>query len=450
MSDPDPGDAAGADGLRRQLGLLDATTINIGTMLGTAILLVPGQVAAACATPWQALGLWLAGGLLSMLGALAMAELAAMMPEAGGQYAYLRRAFTPFTGWLYAWTTSVVINPASIAAIGIGFATYAAPALGLGPMAVLPLAVASIVALTLLNCLGLREGARVQTVLTVLKMLGLAAFGVAGLAAGGADAAAGAAAAPRASPVLALIAVLWAYDGWMEVTLVGSEVRDPARVLPRSIVLGMGAVVALYVLANAGMLAVLPIGALAESDRPAAAVAEALGGAAGVGLVTLLMTLSSLGSNNGIILSAARVPYAMARQGEFFAWAGVAHPTRHVPVNVLLVQGAWSIVLAMTGTYDQLITSVVAASWVFYGLSAVAVLRLRRTEPDAERPYRAWGYPWGPVLFAGASVAVVVASAIDAPVATAGGIGLLALGWPALLALRASGGRVGGQGGQRA
>lgn len=423
--------------LRRDLGLFDATMINAGTMIASAIFIVPAIIARHLPASTLAIGVWVVGGAVSLLGALCVAELAAAFPEAGGQYVYLREAYGPLWGFLYGWATFAVINTASIAAIAVAFAIYTGFFVPLSALGVKLVAVASIAALTGLNCLGVRFGAVTQNVLTVAKIAALAALiGAAFILPGGSpanlrplwpEAGGGSLAGPLA---LALVAVLWAYDGWIETTYVGSEIRDPGRNLPRSIVWSTVLVMAMYVLASAAYLYVLSPAAAAASQLIASDVARVTLGAVGAGFVAAAIVVSTLGANNGIVLTAARIPYAMARGGHFFRWAGAVHPRWATPVPALVAQGAIAVALVFTGTYEQLATYVVFAGFLFYALSCGAVIRLRRTRPDLARPYRAWGYPVTPLVFIGFSVWLVWNTIAEAPRDAAIGLALIAAGVP--------------------
>jgi amino acid transporter len=392
--------------LKRQLGLLDATMINVGTMIATAIFIVPAEVAAAVPGSALMILVWIAGGAISLLGALSVAELGAAYPEAGGQYAYLREAYGPLWGFLYGWTGLLVINPASIAAIAVGFARYFGYFVPLPEAWIRVTAILSVIALTALNCRGVRLGATTQNVLTSIKigalaLLILTAFVLPG---GSFD---------NLTPLwpqgswhglvgpfgVAMVAVLWAYDGWIETTYVGSEIKDPGRVLPRSIILSTLLVIGLYVLASVAYSYVLSPAHMATSKLVASDAVQRTLGPSGAGLVALAILVSALGANNGIILTSARIPYAMARQGLFFAAQGYVHPRYATPTIALITQAVISAVLAASGTYDTLFTYVVFAEFLFYALSAGAVLRLRRTAPQLARPYKAWGYPWTPIIF---------------------------------------------------
>ncbi|HMJ57604.1 MAG TPA: amino acid permease, partial [Gemmatimonadales bacterium] len=351
--------------LRRELGLLDTTMINVGTMIASAIFIVPATVAAQVPGSALMILVWIVGGVVSLLGALSIAELGAAYPEAGGQYAYLREAYGPVWGFLYGWANFSVINPASIAAIAVGFATYLGFFVKLTPLGIQAIAVASIAGLTVLNCLGVRLGATTQNVLTFLKMGALAALVITAFALPGGS-------ATNFQPLwppgtmdtwigpfgVAMIGVLWAYDGWLETTYVGSEIKDPGRNLPRSIILSTVIVIGFYVLASVAYSYVLSPARMAGLQLVASDAAQVTMGAVGAGFVSAAILVSTLGANNGIILTAARIPYAMARGGLFFRSQGTVHPRFATPVTALATQGVISAVLALTGRYDQLFTYV--------------------------------------------------------------------------------------------
>lgn len=426
--------------LRRELTLLDATMINVGTMIASAIFIVPAAVAASLPSPSLMLLVWFAGGAVSLVGALCVAELGATFPEAGGLFVYLERAYGPVWGFLYAWTAALIINPASVAAIAVGFATYVGFFVPLDGVALKAVAIGSILALTAVNCLGLKLGARVQNVLTLLKIGALAALVVLALALPGGS-------AEHFRPFLpegglsglmgpfsvAMVAVLWAYDGWIEITYVGSEVRDPGRTIPRSIAVSVLLVVGLYVLANAAYLYVLSPGPMAQSSLVGSDAALILIGPAGAALVAGAIIVSTLGANNGIVLTSARIPYAVSRAGLFFRWMGSVHPRFHTPNAALIAQGAVAAAFAMTGTYDQLFTYVVFASWVFYGMSATAVMRLRANAPELPRPYRVWGYPVTPVVFTAFALWLVASTIAESPRESGIGAAIVLAGVPVYL-----------------
>ncbi len=423
--------------LRRELGLLDATMINVGTMIASAIFIVPSTVLLYTPTTSLALLAWVIGGVISLLGALSIAELSAAMPDAGGQYAYLSRAYGPLWGFLYGWSGFAVINSASIAAIAVGFATYIAFFTPLGAIGVKLVAIGSIAVLTLINCLGLRLGATIQNIFTLIKMGTLAAVVMAAFVLRGGSVAhfepvfAPTSLSATLGPFgLALVAILWAYDGWIEITYVGSEVKDPERNLPRSIVLSVGLVMALFVLVNVAYIYLLSPARVAQSSLVASDAVQVVLGTAGAGVVAVAILLSTLGANNGIVLTSARIPYAMAKTGLFFKWAARVHPRFRTPVAALIAESAIAVALTFTGTYDQLATYVVFVSWLFYAMSAGAVIRLRQTAPDLPRPYRAWGYPWTPIIFVAFSLWLVFNTIAEAPRDAAIGTGIVAMGLP--------------------
>ena len=426
-----------SDGLKPQLGLLDATMINVGTMVGASIFIVPSSSAALFSASFPTILVWIAGGIVSLFGALAIAELGAAMPRAGGQYVYLERAFGPVWGFLYGWGAAVIINPASIAFVSVAFATYLGFFIPLSALAVKLIAVAAILLLTALNCFGLRTGATTQNILTIIKIgavIGMVALCL--LLSGGSAAnlqpvwpgePAGALIAPFG---LAMILVLGAYDGWIEATYVGSELRSPARDMARSMVLSTLLVTFLYVGVSLACVWVLGQAATARSTLVAADAMKVVLGPAGGALITIAILISTTGCNNGMIFSSARIPYAMALEGRFFRWAARLDPAHQSPNRVMVVQGFWASAMVFSGTYNQLLTYVVFVGFLFYALSCAAVLLLRRREPGMPRPYRTWGYPITPVVFILFSGYLILNTVVNAPRDAAIGGGLLLLGLP--------------------
>ncbi|MEO8448974.1 MAG: amino acid permease [Gemmatimonadota bacterium] len=431
----DPPGSDQPDELRPALTLLDATMINVGTMVASAIFIVPAVIARNFSGTFPTILVWIAGALVSLCGALCVAELGAAMPKAGGQYVYLGRAYGSIWGYLYGWGSSVIINPASIAAIGVGFATYLAYFLPIGPVGIKVAAVGSIVALTFLNCFGLKLGAITQDILTVAKIVAAVGIIIICFAAPSGSIANFKPFWPTESwsqliaPFgVAMVAVLWAYDGWIEITYVGSEIKNPARDMPLSIILSTVLVSLLYIGVALAMTYVLGQPGVARSERVAADATTVVLGTAGATVISAAILLSTLGANNGIIFTAARIPYAMAKRGEFFRWAGKVSPGYAVPVTSLVVQGVWSAMLALSGTYDQLATYVVFVSFLFYGMSCGAVILLRRREPGMPRPYRAWGYPITPLIFIAFALFIVANTIVEQPVESAKGAALLGAG----------------------
>jgi basic amino acid/polyamine antiporter, APA family len=430
--------------LRRQLGLLDSTMINVGTIIGSAIFIVPSAIAALLHATAPTILVWVVGGLVSLLGALSIAELGAAMPAAGGQYAYLTRAYGPVWGYLYGWAGGVVINPASIAAIAVGFATYVAFFVPLSDASIKLVAVLSIVALTGLNSLGVKLGAVTQNILTVIKIGLLIALVVVAFALPGgsatnvaplwSDAPLGEQIAPFG---VALLAVLWAYDGWIEITYVGSEVSDPGRNLPRAIILSTVIAMGLYCLVTASFAYVLSPAKMAASSLVASDAAQVTLGGTGAALVAAAIMISTLGSNNGIVLTAARIPYAMARDGLLPRVLAGVHPRFVTPVPALVVQGIVAIALTWISTepswkdtYSRLFTYVVLSGFVFYALSCGATIRLRYTAADLLRPYRTWGYPVTPIVFILFALGLVINTVRAQPGDSAVGAALILAGLP--------------------
>ena len=423
--------------LKRELGLFDATMINAGTTIASAIFIVPAAVAAAVHGTALMTVVWIVGGIVSLLGALSVAELAAMYPEAGGQYAYLREAYGTVWAFLYGWATFAVINTASIAAIAVGFARYIGFFIPLSELAIRVVAIASIAALTWLNCRGVRLGATTQNIFTSLKIAALVAIiGTSFVLPGGGSSHFQPLWPARAEGSLigpfgvAMIAVLWAYDGWIESTYVGSEIIDPGKNLPRSIIYSTLMVMALYVLASVAFTYVLSPAVEAKSTLVASDAAKVTMGAFGAALVAAAILISTLGANNGLILTAARIPYAMARGGLFFRSQAYVHPRFGTPTVALVTQGIVGAALTAFGTYDLLFTCVVFAEFLFFALSAGAVIKLRRTAPLVARPYRTWGYPVTPIIFIAFAIWLVYNTIVETPKYSAIGAGLILLGLP--------------------
>ena len=429
--------AAQATDLKRELTLFDATMINAGTTIASAIFLVPAAVAAAVQGTALMTLVWIVGGIVSLLGALSVAELAAMYPEAGGQYAYLREAYGTVWAFLYGWATFAVINTASIAAIAVGFARYIGFFIPLPELAIRGVGIASIAALTILNCRGVRLGATTQNILTSLKIAALVAIIGASFVLPGGGASQfqplwpATTAGHLIGPIgVAMIAVLWAYDGWIESTYVGSEIIDPGRNLPRSIIYSTLIVMALYVIASVAFTYVLSPAVEAKSALVASDAAKVTMGSFGAALVAVAILISTLGANNGIVLTAARIPYAMARGGLFFRSQAYVHPRFGTPTVALVTQGIVAAALTAFGTYDLLFTCVVFAEFLFYALSAGAVIKLRRTAPLIARPYRTWGYPVTPIIFIAFAIWLVYNTIVETPGYSAIGVGLILLGLP--------------------
>ncbi len=419
------------------MGLTDSTSIVMGIIIGSAIFIVPAEITREVGSAHTALAVWIATGVLSLFGALTFAELASMLPQAGGQYIYLREVYGPMVSFLCGWTFFLAAQSGSIAAVAVGFGQYLGHFLPLNGFQIQCAAVASVAVFTLINYRGVREGGTVQTLLTGLKvgamvalvvlsyvMLRHAAHGSTHLAGGSAVKGFG------ASFGVAMVAALWAYDGWNNVTFAAGEVKNPERNVPLALMLGTLAVVALYVLLNLAYYRVLTVAQVAGSERVAADAAVKLLGQAGAQFVTAAIMISMLGAVNGLILAGARVYYAMAIDGLFFASCSRVHPRFRTPHLSLLLQGAWTIALIMMARYEQLFTYVIFTEWVFYALAAWGVIAMRRSRPNAPRPYRVWGYPVVPLLFVLTAVGFIINTLVQEPVAAGWGAFIVALGIP--------------------
>ncbi len=418
--------------LPRKLSVLDSVAIVVGTVIGSAVFIVPSSVAQSLPSIPSFLGVWVFTGLLSFFGALAYAELGAMLPKTGGQYVFLRQAYGPLPAFLCGWAFFLVIQSGSIATLAAGFSIYLSYFVPVGPALSKVVAVSLILALTFVNILGVRQGAAVQKTFTVLKLTGIAILLVSALAVTRDAAPSAAAPAPFAFSRfgVAMIACLWAYEGWYCLSFVAGEVKNPQRNIPIALGLGAAAIMAIYVSANVAYLKVLTLSGIAETPRVAATVAERTLGAVGASFVSLTILLSIIGSTNGTILTAARVYFAQARDGLFFARVAEIHPRFETPASSLLFQGVWASILAASGSYEKLFSYVIFAAWIFYGMTVTGVLILRHKEPDRERPYRMWGYPVTPVLFAAVSFWFVGNTLVTTPGPSLVGLAIIATGIP--------------------
>ncbi len=431
-----------APALRRTLDFTDLVLITTGTVIGSGIFLVPGLVLKETQGHLGiAFGVWVVAGVLSLLGALTYAELGAMLPEAGGLYAYIREAFGPLPAFLYGWTSFAVIASGSVAALSVAFAEYLGQFVALSPTATKLVAVAVIAVLTAVNIRGTRESANVQNFTTGAKVLGLAGLSIAFIVLGNNWQTVSAAPVAQTGSVwmgagTAMIAVLWAYEGWQYVTFAAGETVDPQRVFPRAITVATFGLVALYVLANIGYVAALGAGGAAASEHVAADAALAIGGPMAARALTVLVLVSIFSAANGLMLTTPRLYYAMARDEVFFARFGVVHERFHTPVFAIVSLAAWSAVLALSGSFEQLLTYVVFAGWIFYGLGALSVFVFRRRRPDAVRPYRTPGYPLSPILFVASAALLVLNTIATQPARAAVGIAAVLTGTPAFFLWR--------------
>jgi len=407
--------------LARDLGLSHAGAVVVGTIIGSGIFLVPSEMMQAVGSARVVYLAWVVGGLLSFFGALTYAELGAMKPQAGGEYVYVRDAYGPLAGFLYSWTTFLIAKPASIATITTGLVriletfpvfSFFSRACISHPFSVSYgqlVAIGATLAISWLNYIGVRRAGEFQFLFTLLKVaiiLGIVTVGFSyrgGTWANFATEFVGAKGGV-AGFFLALVAALWAYDGWNDLNMVAGEIRNPQRNIPLSLIWGVATVGALYILVNAAVQYVMPAAAVAGSERPASDAVALVLGRAGAGLVSAGMAVSMLVTLNGSIMSGARVPFAVARDGYFFEGMAVVHPRFHTPSVAIIAQCGLAIVLLLLGgSFRQFFSLAIFAEWMFYMIAASTVFVYRRREPNAERPYRVWGYPVVPAVFVLAS-----------------------------------------------
>ena len=458
MAGAAPQIATPATGLKAGLSLFDSVTLVAGSMIGSGIFIVSADITRQVGSPAALLMVWLVAGLMTIAGALAYGELAAMMPQAGGQYVYLREAYGGMWAFMFGWTLLLVIQTGTIAAVAVAFARFAGVmfpvfgseiwfgAGGAGLSGERAGAIGVIVVLTLANLRGLDLGKWLQNSFTSAKLLSLVLIVALGCLLAPNAAAVHANFGGRAAFMgggslsigvfgAAMVGALFSADAWASVTFAAAEVRNPKRDLPRALAFGTGIVIALYILANVAYLCELPAAGAADatsvfgrgiahaaSDRVAAAAMEVVWGGAGATITAILVMISTFGCANGLILTGARVIYAMAYDRVFFAAAGRLN-SHSVPAVALVMQGVWAAVLAVSGTYSELLDYVIFAQLMFYVLTVAAVFVLRRRMPDAPRPYRAWGYPLVPALYIVAATALMVDLLILKPRFT----------WPGLL-----------------
>jgi APA family basic amino acid/polyamine antiporter len=481
--------------LVKGLGLTSATTLVMGSMIGSGIFIVSAEIAREVSSPGLLIMAWVITGFMTVVGALSYGELAAMMPRAGGQYVYLRESLGPLWGFLYGWTLFLVIQTGTVAAVGVAFGKFLgyffpaisadkwilhlwkAPPIHIGPMVLGNMdvglntqnlcAIVIVVFLTVLNTFGIKLGAAVQNVFTVAKISALAGLVVAGVFVGRNATAIAAnfhdfwrlsephsASGTLAGPfvgVLTILAVaqvgsLFSSDAWNNVTFTAGEVQNPRRNLPMALAMGTGVVILLYILVNVIYLSVLPLNGdpngatvlargmkYATADRVGTAALQQMFGASGGGLMSIAILVSTFGCCNGLILAGARVYYAMAKDGLFFKATGAVHPKYHTPRNALFVQGIWTCILCLSGTYGQLLDYIIFAVLVFYILTIAGLFVLRRTRPDAERPYRAFGYPVLPALYIVLALFIDVVLLLYKPQYTWPGLIIVLLGIPVYL-----------------
>ncbi len=439
--------------LARDLALSHAWAVVVGTIIGSGIFLVPTEMMQAVGSARIVYLAWLVGGLLSFFGALTYAELGAMKPQAGGEYVYVRDAYGPLAGFLYSWTWFLIAKPASIATITTGlvriletfgvFSFFAQAFLSSGSA---PhtftitygqlVAIAATLLISWLNYIGVRKAGEFQFLFTLLKVaiiLGIVAVGFSyrgGTWENFATEFSGARGG-MAGFFAALVAALWAYDGWNDLNMVAGEIRNPQRNIPLSLIWGVATVGALYILVNAAVQYVLPAAAIAGSERPASDAVALVLGRAGASLVSAGMAISILVTLNGTIMSGARVPFATARDGYFFKAIAEVHPRFRTPSVSITVQCGLAIVLLLLGgSFRQFFSLAIFAEWLFYMIAGSTIFVFRRREPFADRPYRVWGYPVVPAVFILASAALLYYTFTDNLKSSAGGCLAILAGVP--------------------
>jgi APA family basic amino acid/polyamine antiporter len=440
--------------LTRGVGPWAAAAVNVANMIGTGVFLKTRVMTCNVGSAKLVLVVWLAAGLLSLAGTFAYSEIAAMMPEAGGDYVYLRRAYGRLVGFLYGWVAFAVARAGSQAALAVGLAIFMNVALGgaldrqhFGVSSLTLVALAAIWIVALINCASVASGGRMALVLTLAKVglvlgVGIGAFVFAagdwshlsesGLA-GTCEGVAGSARGGIAGFGAAMLGALWAYDGWQNVAPLAGEVRDPQRNLPRAFVGGTLTVAALYLLVNlAYFYALTPvqIASVPASSSVATQVMQRFLGPIAVSMTAVALMISSFGALHASVLANSRIPFAMARDGLFFRALVRLSPRTNVPVRAILAQAAWASILALSGTYDTLTDSVIFSSWLFYGLMTAALFVFRKKMPDAPRPYRAFGYPLIPMIFLLVTAALLVNTFVAAPREALRGVAVLAAGLP--------------------
>lgn len=425
--------------LVRTLGLRDIILLVIGSVIGSGIFLVPGAVLRQVdGFVIPALLVWLMGGILSLLGALTYGELGAMKPAAGGLYVYIRDCFGRFPAFLFGWTLFFVISSGAVATLAVAFSAYLGEIVPMTPMTAKLIAISMIAVVTAVNVLGTRKSANLQNWTTAIKVLGILVMSAALLWLGRGFTGSGSALLPAefnsslASGFgLAMISVLWAYEGWQYVSFSAGETRNAQRNFPLGLLSGTVALVGIYLVTNIAYLAALGPSGVATSDRLAATAVATVVSPAAAKLVAVMILISIFSAANGTMLTAPRVYYAMAADGLFFRRFAEVHPRFKTPAFAIIAGAVWSAVLAATGTFEQLLTYVVFIGWIFYALAAASIFVYRRRMPDAVRPFRVPFYPITPLLFIAAAGALVINTMVTQPGLAAIGFGIVLLGAPA-------------------
>ncbi|HEY1273185.1 MAG TPA: amino acid permease [Terriglobales bacterium] len=437
--------------LVRGLGLWSATAIVIGDTIGTGVFLVTSDMARAVGSARLVFAAWLIGGFIVLCGAFCYAELGAAFPKAGGPYVYLTRGLGPLWGFLFGWMSSFLDRPVAMATLAAGFLRFmgflfpvvATPLFTIRIetytftfTAAQPLAAIVVIVVTAINYLSVTMGGAIQMVLTSLKVGTILVIVVAGMLYGNAPAAQAVSTpapwtlATVAALLTALVPAMWAYNGFNDLGDLGEEIKHPQRNIPLAIIFGLFTIAALYLLANVVYFRTLPFAEIAASQHVASDVVRKFAGSQGAEWLTAAMAISALGALHVVTLTGARIPYAMSRDGVFFRFAQRLQPRFHTPSGALLLLGAIASLLALTGTFEELYSLFVFAVWIFFTLTAIALLRLRRKEPELVRPYRAWGYPITPMIFLASAAALTLNLWMVRPLRSSFGLAVIAAGIP--------------------
>jgi APA family basic amino acid/polyamine antiporter len=423
--------------LRRSLSLFDLTLIAIGSSIGSGIFLTPALIAQSLDSPLWILGIWLLGGVMALSGALTYAELGAMIPRAGGLYAFLTEAYGGSIGFLYGWAYFLVVNTGGLGALSIAFSTYFGFFVPLNETGTLAVAIGGIVVVTVINVLGVKAGGIFSDIFTILKLAGIGVLVVAGFGWGSAattdffSSLTVGEGRLASAMTLAAVSVLWSYGGWHHATFTAAEAKDPQRTLPRALIIGAATVTAVYLITNVAYFFLLSPSEMAASPRVAADALARVMGPVGGSIIALTIFISTFGTTGIYTLTAPRIYYAMATDGVFFRKVAEVHPRFQTPMYAILLQSVWAIILLLFwGTYEKLISYVVFTDWIFFALAAGAVFILRRRRPNAERPYRTLGYPFTPTLFILLAALFVGYTLVEKPLESGAGLLFLALGIP--------------------
>jgi len=426
-------------GLPRVLGLWDIVGIVIGGVVGSGIFIVPAVIASEVASPLLILSVWVVGGLLSFFGALAFAELSAAYPQAGGIYVYLRESYGSLIAFLFGWTVFLVIDSGAIATLAVGISTKYLPYfLPLSDATAKLVSVMIIVMLVVINYVGVRWGANLQNFLTIIKFFALVVVSVIVFIFVKGNTANFVKPAPESfswglfgSFGVALVAVLWAYKGWEAATYSAGETKRPEKNVPWGIFIGMIAVIVIYFITNLAYLYAFPASQMAQSDRIASDAMSVAIGPIGATVIAVIILLSMTGAANQVLLTSPRIYYAMAKDGLFFSKLSSVHSKFLTPHISIVVIGIWSIILSLSGTFEQLFTYVIFGQWIFFGLTAGAVIILRKKRPDLPRPYKTVGYPFTPIIFILAALVISLNTLVNEFFNALAGLVIICLGLPA-------------------